>query len=138
AYLPTTAEATRVQERLPDFLGSDAIPAIVVVTTESADADGEELSEDDLVALADLAETMGELPEVSGDASPPIPSEDGQAVQIFIPLDSELEVDQAVETLRGELASELPGGLRSYVTGPAGFLGDLVEAFGGIDVLLLL
>ncbi|HLS02522.1 MAG TPA: MMPL family transporter, partial [Beutenbergiaceae bacterium] len=26
----------------------------------------------------------------------------------------------------------------SYVTGPAGFLGDLVEAFGGIDLLLLL
>src|SRR5690625_3514515 len=32
AYLPTTADATQVQERLPDFLGSDAIPAIVVIT----------------------------------------------------------------------------------------------------------
>lgn len=132
AYLPTTADATRVQERLPDFLGSDAIPAIVVITGE------EKLTEEELGELGDLAEKLADLPEVSGEASPPIPSEDGQAVQIFIPLDSELEVDDAVETLRGELASQLPDGLDSHVTGPAGFLGDLVEAFGGIDLLLLL
>ncbi|HLR56699.1 MAG TPA: MMPL family transporter [Beutenbergiaceae bacterium] len=132
AYLPTTADATQVQERLPDFLGSDAIPAIVVITGE------EKLTEEELGELGDLAEKLADLPEVSGEASPPIPSEDGEAVQIFIPLDSELEVDDAVETLRGELASQLPGGLDSYVTGPAGFLGDLVEAFGGIDLLLLL
>src|SRR5699024_848571 len=61
AYLPTTAEATRVQERLPDFLGSDAIPAVVVITAEDAgtDADGAQLSEGDLDALADLAGELG-------------------------------------------------------------------------------
>src|SRR5690625_2245729 len=113
AYLPTTADATQVQERLPDFLGSDAIPAIVVITGEK------KLTEEELSELGDLAEKLADLPEVSGEASPPIPSEDGEAVQIFIPLDSELEVDDAVETLRGELASQLPGGLDSYEIGRA-------------------
>src|SRR5699024_5188391 len=94
ACWPTTADATQVQERLSDFLGSDAIPAIVVITGE------EKLTEEELGELGDLAENLADLPEVSGEASPPIPSEDGEAVQIFIPLDSELEVDDAVETLR--------------------------------------
>src|SRR5699024_7764499 len=60
------------------------------------------------------------------------------AVQVFVPLDAEADVDTAVEALRAELADTLPDGLTSYVTGPAGFLADLVEAFGGIDSLLLL
>src|SRR5699024_3636179 len=64
AYLPTTAEATRVQERLPDFLGDDAIPAIIIITS----ADGSKLTDEDLGALADLAEELGSLPEVSGGA----------------------------------------------------------------------
>ncbi len=134
AYLPTTAEATQVQERLPEFLGSDAIPAVVVITT----ADGGELTGSDLDGISALAAGLAELPEVAGQASPAIPSEDGQAVQIFIPLDGNEEVDAAVEALRSALASDLPDGLSSYVTGPAGFLGDLVEAFAGIDLLLLL
>src|SRR5699024_9275812 len=115
AYLPTTADATQVQERLPDFLGSDAIPAIVVITGE------EKLTEEELGELGDLAETLADLPEVSGEASPPIPSEEGVALQIINPHDSELEVDDAAESLRGDLASQLPGGRDSYVTAPAGF-----------------
>ncbi|HIT75180.1 MAG TPA: MMPL family transporter, partial [Candidatus Avipropionibacterium avicola] len=33
-YLPASADATRVQERLSDFLGDDAVPAIVVFTAD--------------------------------------------------------------------------------------------------------
>ncbi|MPV50690.1 MMPL family transporter [Pseudactinotalea sp. HY160] len=132
AYLPTSAEATQVQNRLPEFLGDDAIPAVVVITGE------QKLTEEQLHTLADLATGLGDLPEVSGAVSPPIPSEDGRAVEIFVPLDADADVDAAVEALRSELASTLPADLTSYVTGPAGFLGDLVEAFGGIDTLLLL
>src|SRR5690606_2879748 len=41
AYLPSTAEATAVQDRLADFTDGDAIPAVVVFTGEG------ELSRDD-------------------------------------------------------------------------------------------
>ncbi|QGH70209.1 MMPL family transporter [Pseudactinotalea sp. HY158] len=132
AFLPTSAEATTVQNRLPDFLGEDAIPAIVLITSQ------QKLDSADLADIRTLAQDLAGLPEVAGAVSPPIPSEDGLAVQIFVPLDADSEVDAAVEALRAELAATLPGGLTSYVTGPAGFAGDLVEAFGGIDGLLLL
>ena len=32
SFLPESADATQVSEQLPDFLGSDTIPAVVVVT----------------------------------------------------------------------------------------------------------
>src|SRR5699024_8538599 len=89
AYLPTTAEATQVQNRLPDFLGDDAIPAVVVITSE------EKLSEDQLDDLAQVTEKLAEVPAVTGEVSPPIPSEDGLAVQVFVPLDAEADVDTA-------------------------------------------
>ena len=39
SYLPQSADATQVNERLPDFLGDDSIPAVVVVTGEGALSD---------------------------------------------------------------------------------------------------
>ena len=64
AYLPTSAEATQVQQRLPDFLGSDAIPAVVVITS----SDGGELTDGDLGGIGTLAEDLAGLPDVSGEA----------------------------------------------------------------------
>src|SRR5690625_383724 len=93
AYLPTTADATQVQERLPDFLGSDAIPAIVVITGE------EKLTEEELGELGDLAEKLADLPEVSGEASPPIPSEACKSFLFFSRVDYALAVKDAVMSL---------------------------------------
>src|SRR6476620_5983608 len=36
SYLPASADATQVSTRLPDFFGDESIPAVVVVTGESA------------------------------------------------------------------------------------------------------
>src|SRR5690625_2329180 len=132
AYLPTTAESTQVQTRLPDFLGDDAIPAVVVITSPT------ELAEEDLAELTDLAASLADVPEVAGEVSPAIPSEDGLAVQIFVPLDAEGEIEAGVAALQEELTERLPEGLSAYVTGPAGFLSSLVAAFAGVDALLLL
>jgi len=132
AYLPSTAEATIVQKELSDFLGSDVIPAVVLGVSET------ELDEEQLAALQDLPSQIENVEGVEGTPSIPIPSEDGKGVQIFVPVDSSASVGEAVETLRAELAETSIDGVTFYVTGPAGFTGDLVEAFGGIDGLLLL
>jgi len=132
AYLPTSAEATQVQERLPDFLGDDAIPAVVLVVADGA------LDETQLDALAQWPGELAGLPGVAGEVSPPIPSEDGAAVQLFVPIDTDAGVGDAVEALREAVGERAPAGTEVYVTGPAGFSGDLVEAFGGIDGILLL
>ncbi|MDX2376917.1 efflux RND transporter permease subunit [Microbacterium sp. LRZ72] len=132
SFLPESADATQVQERLPDFLGDDTIPAVVVVTT----ADGA-LNENQLAELTALADELAQVEGVAGDVSPPVPSEDGEAAQIFVPVDSDAEVRESVTQLR-EAVAALPAGLEGWVTGPAGFTADLTEGFLGIDGLLLL
>lgn len=132
SFLPESADATQVDGHLADFLGEDSIPAVVVVTGR-----GDALTEDDLAqvqaAAAELAGTDG----VEDGVSPPIPSEDGEAVQIFVPIDASGEVRETVEGIRTLLDEHLADGLQAWVTGPAGFTSDLVAGFLGIDGLLL-
>lgn len=131
SFLPESADATQVNERLADFQGDESIPAVVVVT-----GDGD-LSQDDLDAMQTLADDIAELDGVQDDVSPPIPSDDGDAAQIFVPIDSAGEVREVVEAIRALVAEDLPADLQAWVTGPAGFTADLVAGFLGIDGLLL-
>ncbi|GAA3913136.1 MMPL family transporter [Microbacterium invictum] len=130
-FLPERADATAVNERLPDFLGADSIPALVVVT-----GDGE-LTDAQLEALQTLAEDLGAVDGVNGDVSPALPSDDSMAAQIIVPLDTGGDIDGIVEGLRAAVSDDLPAGMQGWVTGPAGFTADLVEGFLGIDGLLL-
>lgn len=132
SFLPESADATQVSERLPEFLGSDTIPAVVVITGESA------LTDDDLAAAQTLSEDIAGIDGVQEGVSPPILSEDGEAVQIFVPIDSSGEVRVVVEEIRTMVSEQLPSNLDGWVTGPAGFTADLVKGFLGIDGLLLL
>lgn len=134
AYLPTTAGATEVQRLLPGFLGDDAIPAVVLLVGD----DGRALSDQQLAAVDALPATLSAVQGVTGDASPAIVSDDGVAAQIFVPVDASADIGSVVGALRAHLADLAPAGTTAYVTGPAGFTGDLVEAFGGIDGILLL
>ncbi|SHJ51473.1 putative drug exporter of the RND superfamily [Tessaracoccus bendigoensis DSM 12906] len=129
-YLPSSADATQVQEMLGDFRQSDAIPAIVLFTSEQP------LNESELAAISDVLAEVEDTPGVSEGISPAIASEDGLAAQAFVPIDSDAELGQVVADLEGKL-HELPDGISAHVTGPAGFAADLVEAFSGIDGLLL-
>lgn len=134
SFLPQSADATRVSERLTDFTGGDTIPALIVAQTD----DGSALSDAQREALSTLAGDAAELEGVQGEASPPVLSADGQAAQIFLPLDSSGEVREVVEKVRELVAAEAPSGVRAWVTGPAGFTADLVKGFLGIDGLLLI
>ncbi len=134
SFLPQSADATRVSERLTDFTGSDTIPAIVVAET----ADGSALSDAQVAALQTLASDIAAVDGVSGEASPPVVSEDARAAQIFVPIDSSGEVREVVEQVRERVSAEVPAGVEAWVTGPAGFTADLVKGFLGIDGLLLI
>ena len=129
SYLPASADATEVSELLPEFAGSDDIPAIVV-----AERDGG-LTDADLDALSALADDLAGIEGVGDGVSPPIESDDGEAVQLIVPIAG--DVDETIAEINAVLA-DLPSGLTTHVTGPAGFTADLVSAFAGIDGLLLL
>ena len=131
-YLPSSAESTQVQKRLTEFLGSDTIPAVVV-----AERAGGLTDEDRAWLAAQSAQLPDEVDAVSGAVSPAIPSEDGVAAQMFVPLSADAEVGVAVADLRAALEGP-PEGLMVYVTGAAGLTADLTDAFAGIDGLLLL
>ncbi len=128
AFLPATAEATRALEWQAKFRTSDAIPAVVVIVGESTL---------DQATVADVVDSLKDLQDLDGDIIGPFASEDGLAAQLLVPLDGTVEVQEAVDSLRAELADRVPAGTRAYVTGPAGFSADLIEAFGGIDGVLL-
>ncbi|MFC7374428.1 MULTISPECIES: MMPL family transporter [unclassified Brachybacterium] len=131
AYLPESAEATRVQQLSGDFTGTDAIPALIVITSPA------ELTPGQLETIRTATSSLADVDGVRGDVSPPIPSEDGLAVQVFVPIDAEADLASVVQRLDGRLAEDLPPGVTSHVTGPAGFSADLSGAFAGIDGLLL-
>ena len=131
SYLPSSADATTVQDLLGEFNDSDAIPAIVVFVDDA------ELDEDQLAAIDDAIAGAGDVEGVADEVSPGIPSDDGRAVQAFIPISSGADLGDTVAALDEELQSATPWGVSVYVTGPAGFSADLVAGFAGIDGLLL-
>ncbi|WP_448614719.1 MMPL family transporter [Modestobacter sp. URMC 112] len=135
AFLPDSAESTRVQEVQAEFQPTKSIPALLL--WESADGI-------DPATLGEIGERVGAAARVAEDAdalagepSPPIPSEDGEAVQAFLPLDPDLgdALLPLVEEMRAAIEVE---GTDSFVTGPAGIFADFSAAFEGIDGLLLL
>ena len=131
SFLPQSAESTQVQERLDDFLGGDAIPALVVFEgTGSLDAA-------DLEGVQTVADEIGALEGVL-EVSPAIPSEDGEAAQVVVSIDASAEVTDIVGEVRELVAADAPDSLQAWVTGPAGFTADLATGFTGIDGLLLL
>lgn len=94
------------------------------------------------IAQAQLGEIGAATQDLAGvpdvlEVSPPIPSEDGRAVEVVVLVDAEAETGDVVAELRDELAQDTPEGLTVAVTGPAGLVADLSEAFSGIDGLLL-
>lgn len=131
AYLPENSESAEVSRISSEFYDSDDIPAVVVIVPE----DGA-LNESDLQAISTATNALTDL-DVVGEMSPPIPSDDGEAVQVFIPLDASGGVPDAVDEVRSVLDRELPENLTGFVTGPAGLSADLGNAFAGIDGLLL-
>lgn len=132
AYLPESAEATEVQRALPEFLGDDVIPAVVVFSSDSP------IDAAALERLGDALAAAEDLPGIESGASPIIPSDDELAAQAFVPIDADADISDAVTHLGEELREAAPDGIAVHVTGPAGFTADLVAGFAGIDGILLL
>lgn len=154
AFLPSSAESTRAADLADDFTADQPLPALLVATPSG----GGELTPEHFAAAEELATQLPEreLPDgqVVGDVlDGPIavvPSEDGQALLLPVPIDAELANellgdtgDRVVNVVVAELRSLVPqtlgeAGLDAWVTGPGGFVADLVSAFAGIDGALLL
>ncbi|MFD8557543.1 MMPL family transporter [Streptosporangium canum] len=131
AFLPQSAESTRVLEVQEGFREGETQPLIVVWT-----ADGKTITPEQSAAatrtLASLRGTAG----VVGTPSPAIGSDDGQALQGVVQLSPDLEgsLGESLDRIGSAVAVD---GLRAQLAGPAATRADLSDAFAGIDGLLL-
>lgn len=130
-FLPVQAQATEVSDRIGDFSTQDGIPAIIVATSER------QISSTDLQDAQQAAKDLSGVDHVL-EVSPPIPSEDGRAVEIIALVDSKADTATVVGQIRDRLQNSVPRDLNAVVTGPAGLVADLAGAFSGIDSLLLI
>lgn len=131
AYLPSSSDATFVQSRLSDFRDSDSLPALVIIKNDSA------FTEEELSKLGEKVATLPDLIPGIAEGSPLIPSSDGMAAQLFVPLEDKDNIREIISSLEEAVQSFIPENSVAYVTGPAGFTADLLKAFSGIDGLLL-
>ncbi|MCI4062091.1 MMPL family transporter [Micromonospora sp. R77] len=133
SFLPADAEATRAQNLSAGFVEKETTPALVVYERRSGitPADQQRVQAD--------AARFAQVPGVVTPLSPPIVSQDRQAVQVVVPIDSAEgeQIRQVVDRLR-EIAGSDRDGLTVDVAGPAGLLADLIEVFTAIDGPLLL
>jgi putative drug exporter of the RND superfamily len=138
AFLPASAQSTKVQDIQAKFRSSNSIPAIVVF--ESND----KIAPSSYITYTELAKKLGSVPGVQAPAAGqptsiagPIPSSDGKSIQLIVPISDTNATKTVVAAIRDIVQQGTPAGQQAYVTGPAGLTTDLIKAFGGIDGILL-
>jgi RND superfamily putative drug exporter len=135
AFLPDSAESTQVLEWQRKFQPVQSIPAVLLWESDQP------IDEQTLAEIADRVEEATQITEdadsLAADPSPAIPSQDGEAVQVFLPLVPDL--GDKIVTLVADLRAAIPvEGTDSYVTGPGGIFADFANSFVGIDSVLLI
>ena len=130
-FLPASAESTRAGELASEFSDSQGIPAIITGEVDEVNNAALESGTEALKSVDGILQVIG--PQVS---------EDGEAVEYIALIDTEsADPTDVVEALSAEVADKSfePSQYgKFYVAGPAGFSADLVNAFAGIDGILLL
>lgn len=134
AFLPADAESTLVLKAISSLIAEDETPAVIVW----------EIDGNPGAAVATVGEQIAEISAIESikpnSIVGPIPSEDGKAIEAVVTIafggDNEILRD-AVFEIRDIVATS-PDDWNAHVTGPAGFIADIVVAFGAIDGILIL
>jgi RND superfamily putative drug exporter len=136
SFLPGDSESARVLAADGGFADGDPTTATVVFRNP----DG--LTADDRVAVERIRDDLAGVSVAGlGAPGPAIPSADGTALLVNVPIDANDDIDvlvDGVEEIRAGIDGALPDGLEGKVTGPAGFSADATKVFGGINSTLLL
>ncbi len=135
SWLPESAESTQALELQEKFQDTDVLPAVIVYERPDGITDADrEVASDHAEAIKDIEFVIDE--EVLG----PIDSEDGQALQVIVPITIGEAGWEALADVIPEIRDVVgddQDGMSVHVTGPGGVNGDFAEAFAGIDGRLL-
>jgi putative drug exporter of the RND superfamily len=134
AWLPRTAESTQALHRAKAaFPGSDRLVAVVVYARDTGLTDADRnTATGDRDAFAQYAQ--------GGRVSPLIPSADGKAVMVSFPLagDGDDAQQANIDKIKDAIAADRSAGLQTALTGPAGAVADIKDAFSGLDTTLVI
>jgi RND superfamily putative drug exporter len=131
--LPASAETSAALARAETaFPGSDRLVAVAVYVRDSGLTAADRSKADaDRAAFARFAQ--------DGAVPPAIASGDGKAVLLSFPLaGNDEQQSEAATEIKEQLPDGAPAGLRTALTGSAGAVDDIFDAFDGMDVTLLL
>ncbi|MFD9416655.1 MMPL family transporter [Streptomyces goshikiensis] len=133
AFLPRSAESTRVLEARKAFERSESVPAIIVWQARDGGEVTNAQQQEATSAVASLAGRRG----IGEPPSPALRSQDGRALQAVVPLAPDLgdELPAVLDEVRA--AADSVAGLSARIAGPAATQADLADAFSGIDGILL-
>jgi RND superfamily putative drug exporter len=151
SFLPASSESTVVNEERALFIDNPSIPILTVISHP----DRSTLTEADRGPITEFLTGIPELTLADGsrvgtyldsEQLLPLPSEDGKALLVNISVNGDLGGER---TQDGEFVFiEITNLIRDYavtydtlqinITGPGGFLADLIKVFGAIDSALLL
>ncbi|GGT45480.1 putative membrane protein ActII-3 [Streptomyces kurssanovii] len=130
AFLPQGAESAAVNTELEKFRTDEVMPVVVVYSSDRPLTAGDRaVAESDRRAFAPHVAEGRQL-------SPVLPSDDGRALMVVVPLSDEL--GDRVEEIRDIAGANAPPGLDVAVGGPAGSLMDQVAVFDTLDATLMI
>lgn len=130
AFLPRGAESAAVNTELEKFRTDEVMPVVVVYSADRPLAAGDRAAaESDRRAFAPHVAEGRQL-------SPVLPSDDGRALMVVVPLSDEL--GDRVAEIRDIAGANAPPGLDVAVGGPAGSLMDQVAVFDTLDATLMI
>ncbi|MGX1503283.1 UNVERIFIED_CONTAM: RND superfamily putative drug exporter [Streptomyces graminofaciens] len=130
AFLPRGAESAAVNTELEKFRTDEVMPVVVVYSADRPLAAGDRaVAESDRRAFAPHVAEGRQL-------SPVLPSDDGRALMVVVPLSDEL--GDRVAEIRDIAGANAPPGLDVAVGGPAGSLMDQVAVFDTLDATLMI
>jgi len=162
SFLPGAAESVQAANAAATFADSGALPAFVIFETDGRAATADQLASWNLFAKTLATQpanpekpalgTIGDYLVASPVPGQPVPipvvpSQDGQAALIVVPLsaDKVTAVDSEGKNPLGDVVDGIrtaaeadAAGAAVHIAGPAGLIADLGAAFAGIDGLLLL
>ncbi len=132
SYLPASAQSTRVNDDLARFPGGQQVPGIVLYVARH----GRITAADRTLAAGQAAAASRQVPGFT--AMTGTLSRDGEAISFPFSLAQPDSARLPGDIRRIRSATAGSPAVAAYVTGAAGLLADSVNAFSGIDGLLLL
>jgi RND superfamily putative drug exporter len=135
AWLPSSAEATKVLEQAEKFQPTDALPAIVIYDRP------EGITPADMTKAQADAEAFKGIENVVGQPQGPSMSQDGKAIQTVVQVNDGNEgwdgAHKVVDAMT-KVGEQNTNGLGFHVTGPAGYASDSISALGGVGTLVVI